>query len=77
MVGTDKGDDLSMRLTGHRLPLLMDPVSSCNTLEAEHLCETQIGLLRKGPACLEAVGRSEGVAANRCNLVCAENASLL
>ena len=53
MVGTDKDDDLSMRLTVHRLLLLMAPVSSCNRLKAEPLCATQIGLLRKGLACLE------------------------
>lgn len=77
MVGTDKDDDLSMRLTGQRLLLLMDPVSSCNRLRAEHLYATQRGLSRKGPACPEVVGRLEGVAANHCNPVCAANASLL
>ena len=48
MVGTDKDADLSMRMTGHRLLLLMDPVSSCNRLRAEHLCATQRSI-EKGP----------------------------
>ena len=48
MVGTDK-DDLSMRLTVHRLLLLMAPVSSCNRLKAEHLCDTNRSI-EKGPS---------------------------
>ena len=60
MVEIGKDCGFSKRLIGHRLPLLMDLVSSCSRLKVGHSCEKQGGLSRRYPTCLLEVDERSG-----------------